>query len=609
MASRSPRRTDNNRTGVVLESKGRQPAQGVQIPSAVSVHQLADLLGVDPVEVIKQLMRSGMMATINNVINYETASSVSAALGYKVAALQENSEVETPAKADALEEEDPSKMRHRPPIVTILGHVDHGKTTLLDTIRQSKLVDAETGGITQHIGAYQTEYKGEKITFIDTPGHEAFTAMRARGAQVTDIAVLVVAADDGLMPQTIEAINHAKVANVPIVVAINKVDKPDSDAEKVKRQLSEQNLLIEEWGGDVISISVSAKEGQGIDELLQNILVVAEVAEYKANPDRPAGGVVIEARVDKSRGPMATVLVQTGTLRVGDNLIVGDVRGRVKAMMTETGQRINEAEPATPVELLGLDSQPQVGDTLMVVATERIARELVEQRQREKQLAQGPMSPTLEEIYASIEAGEVKDLNLILKTDVQGTVEAVHKALERLSSDKARVRVIHAAAGSINESDVLLAVASKGIIIGFNSRPDPSARRLAEMERVEIRFYDIIYNLIEDVEKALLGLIEPEEREILEGHAEVRAVFDVGRRNKAAGVFVLDGKLSRASTIRVLRKGQLIAEGAVSSLKRFKDDAREVSANYECGIAVTGFHDYQEGDLLEAYRKERAGSR
>ena len=609
MTSRSSRRTDNTSAGAAPEPKGRPPVQGVQIPSAVSVHQLADLLGVNSVEVIKQLMRTGMMATINNVISYETASSISAALGYKVAPLQESSEVETPAKANAFEEEDPSKLRHRPPIVTILGHVDHGKTTLLDTIRHSNLVDAEVGGITQHIGAYQSEYNGEKITFIDTPGHEAFTAMRARGAQVTDIAILVVAADDGLMPQSIEAINHAKAANVPIVVAINKMDKPDSDAEKVKRQLSEQNLLIEEWGGDVIAVSVSAKDGQGIDELLQNILVVAEVAEYKANPDRPAAGVVIEARIDKSRGPMATILVQTGTLRVGDNLVVGEVRGRVKAMMTETGQRISEAPPSTPVELLGLDSQPQVGDTLMVVATERIARDLVEQRQRERQLEQGRKSTTLEELYASIESGQVKDLNLIIKTDVQGTVEAVHKALERLSTDKARIRVIHAAAGSINESDVLLAVASKGIIIGFNSRPDPSARRMAEMEGVEVRFYDIIYNLIEDVEKALLGLVEPEEREIVDGHAEVRAIFDVGRRNRAAGVFVLDGKLTRASTIRVLRKGELIAEGTVSSLKRFKDDVREVLANYECGIAVTGFHDYQEGDILEAYRKERAASR
>lgn len=578
----------------------------LEIPSAISVHDLAKLMGVAPVEVIKALMRRGFMVTINEVIQHEVAAGVARNFGFEAVL-----PAEQPKPASLVistEEEDPAKLEPRPPVVTILGHVDHGKTTLLDAIRKSNVAAGEAGGITQHIGAYQVEYNGQPITFLDTPGHEAFTAMRARGAQVTDIAVLVVAADDGIMPQTVEAINHARAAGVPIVVAINKVDKPEADVERVKRQLSEHNLLIEEWGGDVIAVPVSAKKGIGISDLLENILVVAEVSELKANPNRPARGVVVEARIDKSKGPVATLLVQTGSLQVGDNLVVGTIRGRVKAMFNDRGRKLKKAGPSRPVEVLGLGGLPAAGDTFVAVPDEKTARQMVEEREREVQTQRGRKGGvTLEEVHARIESGDVKALNLIVKTDVQGSIDAVRASLERLSTEKTRVNIIHAAAGSITESDVLLALASRAIIIGFNSRPEPGARALATQEGVEIRFYDIIYNLIDDVEKALKGLLEPKVREVIEGRATVRAVFSLGKKAQAAGFYVNEGRISRGATIHVVRNGQTLFVGQAASLKHFKDDVREVGTGFEGGIVLEGFNDFKEGDVLEAHRTEQVG--
>jgi translation initiation factor IF-2 len=487
-------------------------------------------------------------------------------------------------------------------VVTILGHVDHGKTTLLDAVRQSNIVDTEVGAITQHIGAYQVEVQGQKITFIDTPGHEAFTAMRARGAQVTDIAILVVAADDGVMPQTVEAIDHARAAEVPIVVAVNKMDKPNADLERVKRQLADQGLVIEKWGGDVIMVPMSAKKREGLSELLENLLIVAEMEELKANPDRPAIGVVIEAKLDSTRGPMATILVQAGTLKIGDNFVVDNTWGKVKAMFDDLGRRVRRAEPSMPVEILGLESVAQAGDILRVVADEREARDLVAKRQREQ--AAKAKIPTLLDISSQIREGQVKGLNLILKVDVQGSIEPIKSSLERLENEQVEVRIIHSGSGTITESDVMLAIASAGVIIGFNARPEPGAKRLAEAEGIEIRYYDVIYNLVEDMEKALTGMLEPVYVEVVEGHAEVRAVFDV-RPGKVAGVYVTDGRLIRSAQARVMRNSQMIHESNVSSLKHFKEDVPEMAAGSECGIGIEGFSDFQIGDIIEVYRKER----
>ena len=516
MANKSPKPQSSDQGGGAVQAqpqpKAASPAkaaapEALEIPAAVTVHDLASLIGVDPIEVIKQLMRNGYMMTINDAAEHETASLVAGSFGFPV---KPPSEEESAPGSVVIspDDEDPALLERRPPVVTILGHVDHGKTTLLDAIRNSNLVDKEVGGITQHIGAYQVEQEGNPITFLDTPGHEAFTAMRARGAQVTDIAVLVVAADDGIMPQTVEAIDHVKAAGVPLVVAINKVDRPEADQERVKRQLSEHDLLIEEWGGDVIAVPTSALKGEGTSELLENILLVAEVGDLKANPHRMAKGVVVEARMDKSKGPLVTVLVQTGTLNVGDVVVVGDTRGRVKALLNEGGKRVETAGPSVPIEVLGIDGLPQAGDTLAVLPDEKSAREMVEAQERERQLQRGRgAGVTLEEIHSRIESGEVKTLDLIVKTDVQGSIDAVRSSLEGLNTDQTRVRLIHAASGSINESDVLLAVASKAIIVGFNSQPEPGAQAMANQERVDIRIYDIIYNLIDDIDKALQGLL------------------------------------------------------------------------------------------------------
>jgi translation initiation factor IF-2 len=589
-------------------SKGAaQRPRTVEIPPAITVRQLAEALGISPIEVIKQLMRNGVMATINQAVDFDTAAIVAADLGFEAKRKEGGvRNLEQLLKQLAPEREDPSLLRPRPPVITILGHVDHGKTTLLDAIRQTNVAAQEVGGITQHIGAYQIEYNGHKLTFLDTPGHEAFTAMRARGAHVTDIAVLVVAADEGVMPQTVEAINHARAAGVPIVVAINKVDKPEADVERVKRQLAGVGLIPEEWGGDTIMVPVSAKMRRGVTDLLDTLLLVAEMRELKANPNRPAVGVVVEARVDKSKGPVATVLVQTGTLQVGDNVVVGDTWGRVKALITDTGRRVRKAEPSTPVEVVGLESLPQAGDTLIAVPDEKTAKEVVEAR-RQQLLFQktAPRPVTLEDLTRQIQAGEVKELPIILKCDVQGSVEAVRAALAKVESEKAKVKIIHSMAGTINESDVLLAIASHAIILGFNTRVEPGARRLAEKEGVQIRTYDIIYTLTEDVRMALEGMTAPAEREVVEGHAQVKAVFPVGKKGKVAGCVVTDGRVVRGAGVRILRDRTVVFEGQVTSLRRFKEDVREVPQGMECGVGIEGFTDFQEGDVLEVFRKER----
>ncbi len=493
-------------------------------------------------------------------------------------------------------------------MVVVLGHIDHGKTALLDQIRKTHIAEKEAGGITQHIGAYQVEVNGQKITFLDTPGHEAFTAMRARGAQVTDITILVVAADDGVMPQTLEAIDHAQAAGVPIVVAINKIDKPDANPEIVKQQLADAGLLIEEWGGDVVCVPISAKEKTGISELLENLLVVAEMEDLKADPSRSVVGVVIEAELDKSKGPLATVLIQTGTLRLSDTVVVGSTWGRVKAMFNDMGKRVRKAEPAMPVELLGLDSVPQAGDTLTSVAGEHQARALIQKRQQrvQQQPSLVPKAVSLDNLFDQISAGQVKELNVILKADVQGSIEPIRSSLGQLAMEQVQVRIIHSGSGNITESDVMLAIASKGLIIGFGTGIEAGARRLADVEGVDIRSYDVIYHLVDDVDKALKGMLEPTYVEVIEGRAEVRAIFSSGRREKIAGVYVTEGKVSRGASARVRRGEQIVCESVVSSLRRFKDDVKEVTSGYECGVGIKDFTDFEIGDILELFTKEKA---
>ncbi len=585
---------------------GATKSPTVEIPALVSVRQLADLLGVSAIQAIKQLMRNGIMANINHVIGYDEATAVAAAFGYEAhPAPQIGRRLVDEIRRPPFQEEEASGLRPRPPVITILGHVDHGKTRLLDTIRQTNVMATEAGGITQHIGAYQVEVNGQRVTFLDTPGHEAFTAMRARGAQVTDIAVLVVAADDGVMPQTLEAIDHARAAEVPIVVAINKIDKADANLELTKRQLSDAGLLIEEWGGNIVCVLISAKEKIGISELLENILLVAEIQELKANPSLPGRGVVIEAGMDRTKGPLATVLVQSGSLKVGDTVVVGNSWGRIRAMFNDAGKRVRKAEPATPVELLGLDSVPQSGDILTAVANERRARALIQEHQRAT--SQLPGSVSLSNLYAQISAGQVKELNVILKTDVQGSIEPVRESLEGLATDQVKVKIIRSSSGNVTGSDVMLAVASKGLIIGFGAGIETGVKRMAEAEGVDIRFYDVIYNLVDDVDKALKGMLEPSYVEVIEGRAEVRAIFSSGKGTVAAGVYVSEGKASRGVAVRVRRAEQIVFESTVSSLKRFKDDAKEVSAGYECGVGVKDFNDFQVGDILEFFRMEKEG--
>jgi len=560
---------------------------------------LADLLKVSAVEVIKQLMRNGIMANINQAVDYDAAAAVVAQFGYEAKKQPLLTKIKRPVPTGG------GKLYPKPPVITIMGHVDHGKTSLLDAIRQSNVIATEAGAITQHIGAYQVEVDSRKITFLDTPGHEAFTAMRARGTQVTDIAVLVVAADDGVMPQTIEAIDHARAANVPIVVALNKIDKPDANPEKVKKQLSDLGLVIEEWGGDTICVPISAKKRQGIDVLLENLLLVADILELKAEHDTLAEGVVIEARLDKTRGPLATLLVQKGVLKPGDNIIVSNAWGRVKAMFNEFGKQLKKADPATPVEVLGLNAVPQAGDSFKVVSTEREARTLLDKQKDSQQRVSTRARPLgLSDLSTQISTGQIKELDIILKTDVQGSIEPIKDSLEHLGDERIKVRIIHSGSGGITEGDVLLALASKGIIIGFNSRPEPGAQRLAETEGISIRYYNVIYELVKDVEKALKGMLEPTYTEVTEGQAEVIAIFESGKKGKIAGVSVKEGKLRRDASARLIRKGQQIHESRISSLRRFKEDVKEVATGFECGLRLEGFSDFQVGDIIQSYRQE-----
>ena len=583
--------------------RARKQQLKVMIPDEIVVSELASRLKVTATEVIKKLMGLGVMASINEVVDFDTAALVAEEFGAKV-----EKEVHVTIEERLIEtDEDPEEsLQERCPVVVVMGHVDHGKTSILDRIRNAHVTDTEAGGITQHIGAYQVEYQGKKITFLDTPGHEAFTAMRARGANVTDIAILVVAADDGIMPQTIESINHAKAAGVSIIVAINKMDKEGADPDRVKQQLTEQSLVVEEWGGDVIAVPVSAKTGMGIDELLENILLVAEVKELKANPDRLARGTVVEARLDKGKGPVATLLVQNGTLKSGDVIIAGTSVGRIRTMTNDKGRSIKEAGPSTPVEITGLGEVPSAGDVFNAVADEKLARELVEQRKHEakEELFQQHQKVTLDNLFSQIAEGEMKELPIIVKADVQGSVEAVKQSLEKLSNDEVRVKVIHGGVGAVSESDVMLANASNAIIVGFNVRPDPVAKQNAEQSGVDIRLYRIIYDAIEEITDAMKGMLAPKYREVETARIEVRQVYKISNVGTVAGSYVLDGKVGRNNEIRVVRDGIVIAEDKMSSLKRFKDDAKEVAAGFECGITLEKFTDIKEGDIFETFYME-----
>ncbi len=575
------------------------------IPDTLSVKRLAEITQISSVDVIKQLMRNGIMASMNQLIDYDVATLVTSAFGIKTRR-EEQGAAGANTGADGTVEEDAGILEPRPPIVTILGHVDHGKTTLLDTIRKSKVTESEAGGITQHIGAYMVNYKDQDITFLDTPGHEAFTAIRARGAQVTDVAILLVAADDGVMPQTVEAMDHAKAAGVPMIVAVNKIDRPDSDLDRVKRQLGEQGLLLEEWGGDTIVVPVSALKGDGIDDLLENILVVSEISEYKADPSKSATGTVVEAKLDKNRGPLATLLVQSGTLRVGDYVTAGTTGGKVRALASDVGKRLTEAGPSTPVVMMGFSGLPEAGDIFSVASSERAARDQQDERLRQKEIERVSMRAlTLEELQSRMDSGEIKELNLILKADVQGSVEAVCQALEQLNEAEARVRILHAASGTITESDILLASASNAIVIGFSTTTQPGIERLAEREGVEVRHYGIIYHLIEDIEKALAGILDATFHEVVQGRAAIRAIFPMGRRGKIAGCMVTDGRITRGSMVRVTRDGQVVHEGTISSLRHFKEEVNEIANGYECGVGLANYTEFQEGDILESYRQEK----
>ena len=585
----------------------------VELPHSLSVRQLADLLQVSAIDIIKQLMRKDIMANINQIVDYDIAAEIATNLGYEARQKPRTAEGAASAiseirKRRKLQVEETGNLQPRPPVVTVMGHVDHGKTRLLDAIRQTNVMDTEAGAITQHIGAYQVMVNEQKITFLDTPGHEAFTAMRAHGAQITDIIILVVAADDGVMPQTLEAINHARAAEVPIIVALNKIDKPEANQDRVKQQLTEAGLLIEEWGGDVVCVPISAKEKQGIQELLENLLVVTEVEELKANPSGLASGVVVEAEMDRTRGPLATILVNNGTLKPGDTVVVGSTSGRVRAMLNNLGKQVKKAGPATPAVIMGLSSVPQAGDILTAVTSEQQAQALLEKHRQEmdERTSVSAKSVSLHNLYDKISSGQVKGLNIILKADVQGSIGPIEDSLERLSTDQVQVRILHSGTGNVSESDVMLATASSGLIIGFGVDSDEGARRQANVERVDIRHYNVIYNVVDDVEKALKGLLEPELVEVIEGRAEVRAVFSAPKGVQVAGLYVLDGKISRNSSVRVHRGEEIISDTTVSSLKRFKDDVREVAAGYECGIGVKDFHDFQVGDVLEFYRIDKS---
>ena len=585
----------------------------IELPAAVTVRQLADLVKASPIDIIKGLMSNGVMATINQQIDYDAAAIVISEMGYDaqpVAVIEEEKEEEKVSTAEwrkLIEHEAEEDLILRPPVVTILGHVDHGKTSLLDAIRHTDVAAGEAGGITQHIGAYQIIHNQRSITFLDTPGHEAFTAMRARGAQATDIAVLVVAADDGVMPQTREAAAHAKAARVPIIVALNKIDKPNSSPDRVKQQLTDIQLTSDEWGGDTMVVPVSAKKKQGIDDLLEAILLTADDLKMKANPKTAAAGTVIEAQLEKAKGVMATLLVQNGTLRTGDVIIAGMVSGRIRRMFDDHGEVVNEAPPSTPVSVLGLSDVPVAGDIFRVVETDREARVLVAERKLATKEAETKPAQalTLEQVFEKYKAGEMKELALVIKADVQGSLEPITNSLKKLSTDDIKVTILYGEIGNITENDVMLATASKAIVVGFAVQADAAATRLAEKNGVSIRLYDVIYRLTEDVEKALKGMLEPEYEEVLIGKAEVRLVIRIPKIGNIAGSFVRDGELKRNATVKVMRGGQKLFEGKVSSLKHEKDDVREVKQGFECGISVDGFESFRAGDIIEFYVKQQ----
>lgn len=589
---------------------GRQQTQTVETPDKITfsgsltVGDLAKKLSKEPSEIIKKLFMLGIMATINQDLDKDTIELIANDYGIEVEEEVIVSETEFETFID--EQDDEENLKERPAVVTIMGHVDHGKTTLLDSIRNSKVTAGEAGGITQHIGAYQVEVNDKKITFLDTPGHAAFTTMRARGAQVTDITILVVAADDGVMPQTVEAINHAKAAGVPIIVAVNKMDKPAANPDRVMQELTEYELVPEAWGGDTIFVPISAIQGEGIDNLLEMILLVSEVEEYKANPNRYATGTVIEAQLDKGKGTIATLLVQNGTLRVGDPIVVGTSFGRVRAMVSDIGRRVKVAGPSTPVEITGLNEVPQAGDRFMAFADEKKARQIGESRAQEALLAQrGEKSKlSLEDLFQQIQEGDVKEINLIVKADVQGSVEAMAASLRKIDVEGVKVKIIHTGVGAITESDIILASASNAIVIGFNVRPDVNAKRTAELENVDIRLHRIIYKVIEEIEAAMQGMLDPEFEEKVIGQAEVRQTFKVTKVGTIAGCYVTDGKITRDSGVRIIRDGVVIFEGQLDTLKRFKDDVKEVAQNYECGITIERYNDLKEGDIIEAYIME-----
>ncbi len=588
----------------------------VELPATITVKELAELFGVNPADVIRELIKSGIFATINQLIDRDTAALVAGELGYEVAeataasAADGAEEGAEPAPTDATKEElftedDAADLVTRAPIVTVMGHVDHGKTSLLDAIRSTTVAAGERGGITQHIGASEVTKDGRRVVFLDTPGHEAFTAMRARGAKVTDIAIVVVAADDGVMPQTLEAISHAKAAKVPLIIALNKMDKPDANQDRVKTELTEAGVVVEEYGGDTPLVAVSAKSRLGLDDLVDMILLVADLQDLKANPARPAIGTIVEARMDKSRGPVATALVQTGTLRVGDVFVVGETFGRVRALENDRGKRITEAGPATAAVVLGLSAVPEAGDILRAVADEKAARAMVDGRKADiaAKGGEGSGRATLEDLYKQIQAGQAKELRIILKSDVSGSLGAITHSLGQLATDEVKINILHQGAGEITDNDILLAAASNAIVVGFNTKISDTARRAAESEKVDVRLYDIIYQLTDDIEKALGGLLEPDIIEVIEGRAEVRKLIKVGKTTVIAGSYVTDGRMVKGGA-RVWRGGKVIVTDKIESLRRFRDDVREVAQGFECGIGLVGFSDLQEGDVIECFTSQ-----
>ncbi len=574
----------------------------IEVGETILVKELAEKLNKPTADVIKTLIFTGVMAGINQEIDFETAEKVCEKYEALIVKKEETAEL------DVLEMEEDSEenLQKRPPIITVMGHVDHGKTSLLDAIRKAKVTATEAGGITQHIGAYTVNVNGEEITFLDTPGHEAFTAMRARGAQITDVVILVVAADDGIMPQTKEAINHCKAAGVPIVVAINKIDRPNANIDRVKQELTEYGLIAEDWGGDTVCVPVSAKQGEGISTLLEMVLLTSEMLELKANPNRKAKGTVIEAKLDKGRGPVASLLVQNGTLNVGDSILVGSTYGRIRAMFDDTGKKIKSAGPSIPVEILGLSEVPAAGDRFNQVKDEKTARNMADLRKEKikNENLNARHRVSLEDLYSQIKEGTVKELDIIVKADVQGSVEAIRQSLEKLSTDDVKVRVIHGGVGAITETDITLASASNAIVIGFNVRPDSNAISASEKEGVDVKTYRIIYDAIEDVKSAMVGMLEPEYKEVIEGKAEVRETYKISSVGTIAGCYVLEGKITRNSDVRIIRDGIVVFESTLASLKRFKDDAKEVRSGYECGLSIEKFNDLKEGDIIEAYTME-----